>query len=198
MNGNQYIESPARKEICDLLKRCGPLTVVQIDRLRRKTRTNSVMHWLVKKGHVGMLPTYPAKFVIGDVEYTPTGMSDGMREVLEALRRFGPGTSAQIGEKIGKGRECIDVYFRHAKEAGAAHRCGEVRTSYNMTAYVWAIGPGENHVRNSKRQQKIRASKEKSAPVVVVHASNEMPRQPNQVIVRRDPLVEAFFGRAAA
>jgi hypothetical protein len=198
MSGDQYIGSKARKEICDLLKRCGPLTVVQIDKLRRKAGTNSVMRWLVNNGHVGVLPTYPAKFVIGAVEYKHKGMSECMSEVMEALRKFGPATSLQIGQKIGKDRECIDVYFRHAKARGEAHRCGEVKTVHKMTAYVWAVGPGENYVRKSMRRNKSRTAKKKAAPTVIIKTSNEMPRQPTQVIVRRDPFIAALFGDRAA
>jgi hypothetical protein len=116
-------------------------------------------------------------------------MASGMQAVIGALEKLGQATSEQISEAIGKPREHVDAYLRAARVANRAHRCGEVKTYLNMTAYLWTTGAGENYVRNSKRQQKLRARAAKAKPVEVVKAS---------VNVHRDPLVEAFFGRAAA
>jgi hypothetical protein len=188
MNGNRHVESTSRKEIFDLLKRCGPLTVVQIDKIRRKTRSNFGVRWLLRNGYLGMLPTYPAKFVVGSLEYVASEVPEGMRCVLDALKTYGPATSLEIGERVGKTRECIDVQLRIARANGTVHRSGEKRLASNMTAYVWSIGPGANYVRDSKRQQDLRQRAEEAKPIRIVRSS---------VNVHRDPLVEAFFGVAA-
>jgi hypothetical protein len=181
MNGNRYLESTARKEVFDLLKQCGPLTLSQIEKLRKRQRSFYVIRHLLKQRHIGILPTYPAQFVAGPHEYTPTrNVSPAMREVLDALEKFQPATALELADRLGKSRQNVAAYLRIARIAGFARRSGEIpaRGIHRAYAYLWVMGAGENYVRSLP-------GKSKNAPT------------PTTVSVHRDPLVAAFFGAAA-
>jgi hypothetical protein len=184
MNENRYLESTARKEVFDLLKQCGPLTLSQIEKLRKRQRALHVIRNLLKGGHIGILPTYPAKFVAGPIDYTPVrNVSPCMREVLDALEKCQPCTTIDVAAKIGKSRQHVTTYLRIACLAKLIHKCGEAPPSgpNKSRAYLWASGAGENYCKGKC-------------------ATKITPKQPTRVDVSasRDPLVEAFFGRAAA
>jgi hypothetical protein len=186
MNGNKYTESTARKEVFDILKQCGPLTLSQIEKLRKKHQAIHVVRHLLKNGSIGILPTYPAKFVAGPGEYEPVrNVSPGMRKVLDAIQKHQPCTALDVAEEIGKSREYVTTYLRIARAANLVHRCGETpaRGPNKSRAYLWMCGAGENYSRAKF------VPKKKTAPTV---------RRVELSPAIRDPLVEAFFGRAAA
>lgn len=184
MNGNQYVESTSRTEILDLLRRCGPLTIGQIDRIRRKTRSDFTVRWLQRNGYVGMLPTNPMQFVAGNKELDAPTVSDAMKQVLEALEKHGPCASWELGLKIGKSREHVDSYFRAARAAGLAHRAGELQSFDRNTAYTWAIGAGKDYVKPGNAET-VKAPE---------------PKRPVEEVltIRRDPFISALFGERAA
>jgi hypothetical protein len=183
MNGNKYIESTARKEIMDLIDRCGPLTTGQIDRIRRKTRSEYTVRWLHRNGYVGMLPTNPVRFCSAGRDLPPPTVTEGMKHVLAALEEGGPCSSWQLAEKIGKVREHIDNYLRAAHKARMVHRIGELERGHRGPgAYIWAIGAGDDYVRKATRVERVVVSPKVSAPTSVV---------------RRDPFIEAMYGNAA-
>lgn len=187
MNGKKYIETTSRVEILDLLRSSGPLTIGQIDKIRRKTRSDYSVRWLHANGYVGVLPTNPLRFVAGNKELAPPTYTSAMKEVLDALELYGPCSSGAIGEKLDRAREHVDAYFRAAKAEGLIHRIGQEQSNHGPGAYVWELGPGEDYVRPPGKRRIVKAVKTPQA---------DAPAE-KRTRVRRDPFIEAFYGAVA-
>ena len=120
-------------------------------------------------------------------------------DVLKLLEENGPMFAKDITERLGlklsSVRELLDAMHKEKR----IHIKARVLVARTNRAFLWAAGNEADAPQLGKRNKAaLPKAMKKTAPVSIVKVEDEMPRQPTQVIVRRDPLVEAFFGRAAA
>lgn len=172
------------KTAVELLNRCGPLTLIQLSKLANHPNPSRLTRYLVENGYAGLLPTYPVKIISTGRAFEMPELTKTMNEVLEALKKIGSGTSADIAKYVGRSRETVDSFLRQGKDMDLCHVSGDRQSEFakNMRVYVWMAGPGKNFVREKK------ASKPKKAKPIT---TTVMTR------ARMDPLMQAFYGGAA-
>jgi hypothetical protein len=170
----------------DLLNSCGPLTLIQLSRLAKHPNPHRLSKYLIENGYAGLLPTYPVKLVPTGRAFEMPELTKTMVDVLDALNRIGPATSAELAKEVGRTRETVDSFLRQGKEMQLCHVSGDRQSEFakNMRIYVWTAGPGENFVREKRAPAK---PKKLRAPSTTVMTS-----------ARPDALTQAFFAMRAA
>lgn len=173
------------KTALDLLNRCGPLTLIQLAKLSNNPNPHRLSKFLVENGYAGLMPTYPVKLVATGLSFDVPEMTTAMADVLDALKRLGSASSPDLAKEVGRTRETVDSFLRQAKDMNLCHISGDRQSELatNMRVYVWTFGPGENFVREKRTAGRPKKAKARATTTMTS--------------ARRDPFIEALFGRAA-
>jgi hypothetical protein len=121
-------------------------------------------------------------------------------DVMRLLTENGPMFARDIAESLDLKLSGVHQLLREMRAEKKAHIKDRVLVHGTNRALLWAAGEGIDAPQMGRPTKALKAqtvAAKKRAPVSRIRTSDEMPRQPTQVIVRRDPLVAAFFGAAA-
>lgn len=171
-------------EVLQILETYGPLTYSAIVNLRKLSKKVEVMRWMVLNEYIGIRPTVPVTYVSMKKPLPQEGWSPTMQGILDQLEQLGPCSALAIAHVIGKTQGHVDHYLRAAAELDLCHRSGKIASTErpDVDVYAWTFGAGEAFVK-----QKVTKHRAAPKPVKVVP----------EPVVRRDPFIEALFGRAA-
>jgi Winged helix-turn-helix DNA-binding len=127
--------------------------------------------------------------------------------VLKALKKHGPIPCAELAEIMGKSLQSTNYQLKCLRAEKMAYVSGHVhRQVSGKDAQIWAVGnkpdvkkPKVVHERapvEAKTPARKRTAKEIQEEHEQEQDASRRARLLSQITVRRDPLVEAFFGSA--
>jgi hypothetical protein len=121
-------------------------------------------------------------------------------DVMRLLTENGPMFARDIAESLDLKLSGVHRLLREMRAEKKAHIKDRVLVHGTNRALLWAAGEGVDAPQLARRPKTAQSKPmvKKTAPMSIVKTADEMPRQPTQVIVRRDPFIAALFGERAA